>query len=373
MHRCSSGGVNVMQAMEGQDDDARDKAKMKSEFSVGSYMVDRRAQIVVGIVCLIVVAGMLSVLGIVIDAVVVVSGVIALGFVVMLAIGYVRRRRFYVEIEELACHLERASQLPALIEEPEFLEGRLTYRVLEISARLAADEAMRYKDQANSYRDYIELWIHEIKTPITAANLMIADLHGPVVTKLKGELDRIEVQVEQALYYARSTSLARDYAIREVALPIIVRDVCKKNARYLIEQGTTPVIELPENATVFADPLWLAFVIGQVAVNAAKYDAVHIRFTIRVEEEASNVKRTVLEIADDGCGIPDADVPRVFDRGFTGENGRMRRSSTGMGLYLAATMCEKMGLGIAIASEVGTGTRVMIVFPHDRRRLDVQG
>ena len=83
----------------------------------------------------------------------------------------------------------------------------------------------------------MELWIHEIKTPIAAANLMAADLHGPVATKLKGELDRIESQVEQALYYARSTSLAKDYAIRETALADAVRAACRKNARYLIESG----------------------------------------------------------------------------------------------------------------------------------------
>lgn len=346
---------------------------MRSGFTVGSYLYDRRAQIAVGVVCLAAVGGMLIVLGIGADAAVLVSGVIALGFVIILTIGYMRRRRFYVDVEETICGLENASHMPALIEEPEFLEGRLTYRAFEISARLAADEAMRYRNQANSYRDYIELWIHEIKTPIAAAHLMIADMHGAVATKLKGEMDRIETQVEQALYYARSTSLSQDYAIRQVSLSVLVRDVCKKNARYLIERGTTPVIECSKDVIVFADPLWLAFVIGQVVVNAAKYDAVHIGFAVRCEGSESSVSRTVLEIADDGCGIPAADVPRVFDRGFTGENGRERKSSTGMGLYLAATMCAKMGLGIAIASEVGTGTRVMIVFPHDRRRLDVQG
>ena len=217
----------------------------------------------------------------------------------------------------------------------------------------------------------MELWIHEIKTPIAAANLMAADLHGPVATKLKGELDRIESQVEQALYYARSTSLAKDYAIRETALADAVRAACRKNARYLIESGVSVEVGLADDETVFADATWLSFIVGQVLANAAKYGASCVRFSSRTEGEGG-AARTVLAMADDGCGIPAADVPRVFERGFTGTNGRAQGSSTGMGLYLAAVMCEKMGLGLGIASEEGTGTRVMIAFPHDRRRLDVQ-
>ena len=126
-----------------------------------------------------------------------------------------------------------------------------------------------------------------------------------------------------------------------------------------------------DDETVFADATWLSFIVGQVLANAAKYGASCVRFSSRTEGEGG-AARTVLAMADDGCGIPAADVPRVFERGFTGANGRAQGSSTGMGLYLAAVMCEKMGLGLGIASEEGTGTRVMISFPHDRRRLDVQ-
>ena len=212
---------------------------------------------------------------------------------------------------------------------------------------------------------------HEIKTPIAAAHLMAADLHGGVAAKLKAELDRIESYVEQALYYARSTSLARDYAIRELPLAEAVRAACKKNARYLIEHGAIPSIEVGDDVSVFADASWLSFVLGQVVVNAAKYGATAVRFTAREEGTGTSAARTVLEIADNGRGIPAADVPRVFDRGFTGENGRDQGSATGMGLYLVATLCEKMGLGVGLASEEGTGTRVMLAFPHDRRRRDV--
>ena len=175
-----------------------------------------------------------------------------------------------------------------------------------------------YKRAMAEYRDYVELWIHEIKTPIAAANLMAADLHGPVAARLKGELDRIEAQVEQALYYARSTSLAKDYAIRETPLAAAVRAACRKNARYLIECGVALQMDVPEEATVFADEPWLVFVVGQVMVNAAKYGAKNVRFSACEEGVGTVSSRTVLSVADDGCGIPAADVPRVFERGLHG-------------------------------------------------------
>ncbi|MFR3092448.1 MAG: sensor histidine kinase, partial [Eggerthella lenta] len=103
-----------------------------------------------------------------------------------------------------------------------------------------------HKQQAEAYRDYIELWIHEIKTPIAAAALMASGLHGPQAARIKGELDRIEGYVEQALYYARSTSLVQDYAIRETSLAEAVREALRKHARFLIERGVAPTVDVNE-------------------------------------------------------------------------------------------------------------------------------
>lgn len=337
-----------------------------------TYLRDRFANILIGMFCCVVVGGMLVVLGVGRDAAVLVPCFIASCGAVALGIEYVRRRRFYDELGHIVENLERTYYAAELLEEPDFLEGKLTHEALEAVGKVAADDVMFYRRQAEEYREYIELWIHEIKTPIAAAHLMVATLHGFDATKLKGELGRIESYVEQALFYARSASLARDYAIRQVVLAEVVRTACKKNARYLIEQGTTPVVVIAENVTVFADSSWLAFILGQILVNAAKYGAQCVHFSINVEGMHSSSTGTILEIADDGPGIPAADVPRVFDRGFTGQNGRKQGSATGMGLYLVATLCKKMGLGVALASEEGAGTRVMLTFPHDRHRLDIQ-
>ncbi len=286
-----------------------------------------------------------------------------------LAAEYRRRKRFYDDLQALTQRFDKMYLASALLEEPGFLEGRLAYEALDALGKSATDDVAKHRRQAQSYREYVELWIHEVKTPIAAAKLMAAGLHGPEASKLKGELDRIEGYVEQALYYARSTSLEQDYAIRETGLAETVREACRKNARFLIEHGTVPAIEVPNDVRVLADAKWLSFMVGQVIANSAKYGAACVRFSVREEAPGTVSARTVLEIADDGKGIPAADVPRAFDHGFTGANGRAAGSSTGMGLYLVAQLCEKMGLGVGIASEEGTGTRVMLSFPHDRRGM----
>lgn len=267
--------------------------------------------------------------------------------------------------------LDRTYYATALIEPPDFLEGRLAYEALQATGKAAADDVAAHKQQAEAYRDYIELWIHEIKTPIAAAALMASGLHGPQAARIKGELDRIEGYVEQALYYARSTSLVQDYAIRETSLAEAVREALRKHARFLIERGVAPTVDVDEDVRVFADVKWLAFVIGQLVANAGKYGASTLRFSVREEGAGTSDARTVLEVADDGWGVPAGDVPRVFERAFTGENGRRAGSSTGMGLYLVAELCAKMGLAVALASEEGKGTRVLLAFPHDRRKLDL--
>lgn len=340
-------------------------------FNVRSFLRDRRVAITSGVLCVLAVGGMAYLLAHNVQAAVLMAVVVAVFWVVPLLWEYVRRRRFYQDLCALTQQLDHAYMVSSLLEEPNFLEGRKAYQALVDVGRVAADEVAQHRERAESYREYVEMWIHEIKTPISAAGLITARLTGRDAALLKRELDRIELYVEQALYYARSTSLVSDYAIHELSLAKCIRQVCKKNARFMIERGATPQIDLSDEVCVLADEKWLAFVLGQVVVNAAKYGASTIRFSVQENSAADDACGTTLEIADDGCGIAAGDVPRVFERGFTGENGRAEGSSTGMGLYLAAVMCEKMGLGLALASEEGTGTRVLISFPHDRRRLNL--
>lgn len=286
--------------------------------SPAAFLRDRALSVAVAIVCAIAIGSVVAVLGAGPDASVLAACIVLACAAFALTVDYARRRAFYRDLEQVVGDLD-----------------------------------------------------HEIKTPIAAAALMASGLHGPQAARIKGELDRIEGYVEQALYYARSTSLVQDYAIRETSLAEAVREALRKHARFLIERGVAPTVDVDEDVRVFADVKWLAFVIGQLVANAGKYGASTLRFSVREEGAGTSDARTVLEVADDGWGVPAGDVPRVFERAFTGENGRRAGSSTGMGLYLVAELCAKMGLAVALASEEGKGTRVLLAFPHDRRKLDL--
>lgn len=350
------------------DEEKPGRPDAPERFGIGPYLRDRAVTLGIAAFCAAGVVCMLPALGVSLSGALTIAGFVVLCAAIALALDYGRRARFYRETAGLVAELGSASHFPSLIDEPDFLEGRIAYQAGAALARLSNGEVSTAQVNAQNYREYVELWIHEIKTPIAAAKLMLSSMHDAQGAKLTRELERIDAQVEQALYYARSTSLANDYAIREVGLAAAVREACKKNARFLIERSVAPDIDVPERLRVLADEPWLVFVLGQVVVNAAKYGAKTIAFTARTEDEGTPRECTVLEVRDDGRGIPAADVPRVFDRGFTGANGRDQGSATGMGLYLVALMCERMGLGVGLASEEGAGTRVLLSFPHDRRR-----
>ena len=210
-------------------------------------------------------------------------------------LDYRRKAAFYHELHHLTEQLRQACVHPSLIAEPPFLEGEIAYDVARRLSQLSAEETAALRDDAAAYRRYVELWIHEIKTPIAAIKLMLANHPGPESAKVARELERIEAQVDQALYYARSTSVERDYAIREINLASAAREACKRHSRFLIEKGCVPTFDIPDTMTVLADEPWLVFILGQVVTNAAKYGAGALIFTAREEEAGTSRGRTVLE------------------------------------------------------------------------------
>lgn len=148
-----------------------------------------------------------------------------------------------------------------------------------------------------------------------------------------------------------------------MSLADAAREACKRQARFLIEVQAIPQVDISPELRVLSDEPWLVFMLSQVVANAAQYGARTITFTARVEEPDTPRGRTVLEVRDDGCGISEADMPRIFDRGFTGSNGRARGTATGMGLYLVALAGSRLGLSVSAASETGVGTRMIFRIP----------
>ena len=340
-------------------------------YSFGAYLRSH-AGFAFGAVALIaVVASIMAVTGSNASAIALVSFCEAAFACAALGIGLLRDREFYQQLDLFCDSPENARYLSSILDEPRTLEGSIAYRALAVQGKAASDELAARSRDMKEYRDYIELWVHEAKTPIASAQLALSNLHGPEISKVRSDLDRIESRVEQALYYARSATLSEDFSIEELNLAALARKACRQRSRTLIGAQVSLEFAIDDELKVLADAKWTDFIIGQVLENSAKYGAKTIRFESTVKDAGTKDGCIELAIGDDGDGIPAADVPRVFDRGFTGSRGRTHHKATGMGLYLAAVACERMGLGLRVSSEEGTGTTITLTFPLDRTRMDL--
>ena len=211
--------------------------------------------------------------------------------------------------------------------------------------------------------EFITSWVHEVKTPIAVSRLIIENSIGKpmdeVLDNIDEELDRIDNYVEQALYYSKIDEFSKDYFLNEIELEKLVKDLIKRNSKIFIHKRIRPNMFNLE-LSVLTDKKWLLFIINQVLSNALKYSEAGNQIDIYGEKDD---KEKRLIILDRGIGIKPEDLNRVFDKGFTGYNGRLNNKSTGMGLYLAKKMCLKLGHDISIESEHGNYTKVIIHFP----------
>ncbi|NHM13402.1 sensor histidine kinase [Xiamenia xianingshaonis] len=343
-----------------------------ASFSPGAFLADRCLEAAGLALALASAACIVVALGMGWQAAALICGIFAFCTVVPIAVRFWRERQFRNTMVSLLENTADVRHVPPLAPHAPTLETALAEDLVVGALARAEKENQALRNANNEYRTYVEQWIHEAKTPIAAAKLVLASMHGESAAALKGEIERIESQVVQALYVARSTSVENDYAIREEVLLELAKDAVKENARLLVGRGVSVSFDVDADLRVLADRQWVRFMLSQVVVNAAKYDAAAIAFRAWEEDAGTPQGRVLVEVRDDGCGIPAADVPRVFERGFTGQVGRAHGSSTGMGLYLVGLMAGKLGMGVMLASEEGAGTRVVFAFPCDRRRLGAQ-
>lgn len=198
--------------------------------------------------------------------------------------------------------------------------------------------------------DYFTLWAHQIKTPISAMHLLLQSDQSPQNDELTMELFKIEQYVEMVLQYLRLDDMSSDLVLREYPLANIVRQAVRKYARVFILKRITLDFREPD-CKVLTDEKWLVFVIEQLLSNALKYTPKGI-ISIYMKPEAEKT----LVIRDTGIGIQEEDLPRIFEKGFTGYNGRMDKKSTGIGLYLCKKILAKLSHTISVTSKVGMGT-----------------
>lgn len=279
---------------------------------------------------------------------------------------FYHRWRYYHVLAGRLTALHEKTLLHDVMEEADFAEGRLLQRLLAETDLYRNNQIADTQRRMGEYRDYVEVWVHEVKTPIAMLNLLMEKLDDEkqeemlqVKQQIGQELRRLDLLAEQALYYARSTFVAKDFMAERTRLADMVSAALKENSMTLIHAKTAVSMNDLEYE-VFADRKWMVFILGQIIINAIKYkkDTCSLSFNGVSEDECVR-----LEIKDNGIGIAESDIVRIFDKGFIGENGRIGAKSTGIGLYLCKKLCEKMNLEIEARSKKGEGTVITIVFP----------
>ena len=279
------------------------------------------------------------------------------GCATVVVVEFIIKNNWYKQLYNTLDNLDRKCLISEIIEEPGFYEGQMLYDVLKITNKAMNDEIALHRLSTAEYREYIELWVHEIKTPIAGAKLIGENTRNASMLET---LERIDRYVEQALFYSRSNSVEKDFMIKSIELKEMVSVMLRKNAKYLIANKVSMDID-GADGMVYTDAKWIDFILWQIIDNAIKYEGRNIK--IYAEQNSNS---TSLFICDDGIGIPKYALNRVFDKGFTGDNGRKYAKSTGLGLYLCKKLCLKLGLNISLCSEEGKGTIVEIVFPKSR-------
>lgn len=275
---------------------------------------------------------------------------------------YRSKKAFYDDVQGTLEQLEEKYMIVEMLPQTHFIEEELLKEVLQASNKAMIEKVNTYKHSLTEYKDYIELWIHEIKLPIATSKMIIENNPGEVTRSIEEEIGEIEGYTEQALYYARSNHANKDYCVTECNLKDIVNEVVKGNKRTLISQRIKIVIEDIEK-NIYTDSKWCHFILNQIVANCIKYKKdTDVEICFFAEEERDKV---VLHIKDNGIGIKGGEVGRVFEKGFTGTNGRRGKKSTGIGLYLCKKLCDKLGLGLELDSEENVGTEVRMIFPKN--------
>lgn len=275
-------------------------------------------------------------------------------------LGFMRKRKFYSDLLHKLDGMDKKYLIHEMITKPDFLEGKITYEAMYEAYKSMCENVAGYKRSSADFREFIELWVHEVKLPVASLQLMAHNHSDKLGEKFLEQLRRIDGYTDQVLYYARSENAEKDYIIKEVSIKRIVANTAlKKREDIQIADASIETEGLDVN--VMTDGKWLEFMLGQFIANSLKY-VVEGRDTVMRITAEEFPDRVLLHFRDNGIGIPEKDLPRVFDKSFTGENGRLYAKSTGMGLYIVKSLCERLGHSISVTSEQGSFTEFTIAF-----------
>jgi len=273
--------------------------------------------------------------------------------------NYYHKRSFYNNLLKKLEILDQKYLITEVIDKPNTYEEQLIYDILYDINKSMLEHINIQNENINTFKEYVELWIHEVKIPLSNLNLIIHNSKDNTNSKIQTQIKKLEDYAEQILYYVRSETSQKDYIIKHDNLKKIINEVILKNKDALISNKIT-VKTKNIDYQILTDKKWLSFIINQIINNSIKY---HNNTSPEIIISAKRKKQQIiLSIYDNGIGIAPNDINRVFEKSFTGINGRKCANATGMGLYICHNLCQKLGHKITITSKSGKFTEVTIVF-----------
>ena len=329
-----------------------------------SFLKDRLYSIVTALFCYFIILLVLLAFKSDKSIIIAITIILLVTYILLFLTDFFRKQKFYTDLLTNIDNLDKAYLVLETLNRPEFYEGELLCQALYEIDKSMNENVRIEKEQLLDNKEYIEMWIHEVKRPLASLVLTLNNQKNILDRKTKNILKRLEDYVDQVLYYVRSENAEKDYFIKEVDLSKVIKNVGIKNMDDLLDNKVEFIVD-KTNYKVFTDSKWLEFILNQIINNSIKYkrniDNSYIKIYVK-----DNLDITVLIIEDNGIGIKSSDIRQVFDKTFTGTNGREKTTSTGMGLYIAKNLCKKLGHKIEIESKENEYTRVFITFAKNK-------
>lgn len=322
------------------------------------YLKDKVLEVVVFLVSYVLILLFLLAFKVQISLILVLSFIYFLTYVFLFLFSFFRKKSFYDEMLSNVRLLDKAYLVLETINKPNFYEGKIIMDVLYDINKSYLENINNLERQVNDFKDYIEMWIHEVKIPLSSLTLSTHNHKDRFTLGCVREIKRIDDYLEQILYYVRSENANKDYLINKVSLKKCINSVALRNKDFLLESKIDLSVSNIDY-DVYTDSKWLEFIINQIVSNSIKYRSNKRDSFIRIYG-VKNEDFITLVIEDNGIGISDSDIGRVFDKSFTGSNGRSGAKSTGMGLFIAKNLCNKLGHQIDIESVKDEYTKVYI-------------
>ena len=288
-------------------------------------------------------------------------------FVPAFLISYYKTSKYLKNIETIMDKLPEKYLITEIWQKPRSAEKLVYYKILKRANKSMLENVTDIKEKQKDYKEYIESWVHEIKIPITSAKLLCENNKTVITNKIDEDIEEVNNYVEQALFYARMDQVSNDFMIREISLNEVIKNVLARNKKIMIQNNMK--VELKDvNIKCYTDEKWLEFILNQIITNSIKYrndnNAV-VKIT-----GIQNKENIILKIKDNGIGIKKSEIDRIFDKGFTGTNGRNQTKSTGIGLYLCKRLCEGIGMEIDANSKENEYTEIVIIIPREKKIND---